>query len=425
MPKRFIKHEIIPIFALMKKVLLLPVALLVSWAAAAQSPEADILADRTRAGGNYHSYEFAAAASTPAPKGFKPFYISHYSRHGSRNISHDSFKYPVGKLDAMDRKGLLNKRGKTLLKELKGLYEMTEGHWGDLSARGREEHARIATEMTEQYPGIFSGTPRIRARSSYSKRCLESMDSFTGALQAVNGNAVIDKDGGKRYRYYINDGGKEVSAPASKTADSLKKAWLSAEAILAPLVTDCPAALALMHHPDKFAFELCEVCLIAQCMPTETDLTAYIPEAELIKFWRVKNVLIWLRHGRSPEYGALRVPLARNLALDFIHKADSSIWAGNNRADLRFGHDSALLPLMCYLGADGFDRELSWEESDAFHSYSQICMASNFQLVFYRDPVGRILVRGVYNGRETHFPALGPGPYYPWNRFRDYVLSLP
>ena len=37
-----------------------------------------------RANNNRHYYEFNPIQDTPAPKGFKPFYISHYGRHGSR-----------------------------------------------------------------------------------------------------------------------------------------------------------------------------------------------------------------------------------------------------------------------------------------------------------------------------------------------------
>ena len=37
-----------------------------------------------RAANNMHSYEFNPIQDTKAPKGFKPFYISHYGRHGSR-----------------------------------------------------------------------------------------------------------------------------------------------------------------------------------------------------------------------------------------------------------------------------------------------------------------------------------------------------
>ena len=37
-----------------------------------------------RAANNMHSYEFEDVVDTPAPKGYKPFYITHYGRHGSR-----------------------------------------------------------------------------------------------------------------------------------------------------------------------------------------------------------------------------------------------------------------------------------------------------------------------------------------------------
>jgi len=38
-----------------------------------------------RAAFNTHSYEFVHVTDTPAPKGYQPFYISHYGRHGSRS----------------------------------------------------------------------------------------------------------------------------------------------------------------------------------------------------------------------------------------------------------------------------------------------------------------------------------------------------
>ena len=38
-----------------------------------------------RAGINTHPYEYRPAAETKVPKGYKPFYISHYGRHGSRS----------------------------------------------------------------------------------------------------------------------------------------------------------------------------------------------------------------------------------------------------------------------------------------------------------------------------------------------------
>ena len=407
----------------MKKAILLLLSAIVVLAAAGQTPESDLRADPNRAGANYHAYEFGDYPLTPAPEGFKPFYISHYGRHGSRYLTHDAFNYPVSKLRLMQEKGLLNEKGKELLRQAEKLFRMTEGHWGELTPRGEKEHAGIALEMAERFPEIFDGTPTIRARSSYVERCMRSMDSFTDALVRKNPRSVIDKDGGKQYRYYLNDLGKEVAFAANDMADSLKKAWLNPEAVLSPLVTDCKAALALMSKPHKFVSDLGEICLIAQCMPLSVDMTGFIPFEELYKFWKIRNFQMWYRHGISPDFGAKRVPLARNLALDFIHKADSVIRSGNIAADVRFGHDSALLPLMCYLGAAGHDKMLSLEETDRWHSYSNLTMAANFQLVFYRDPVGRILVQGILNSRETTFPALGPGPFYPWAQFRNHVLE--
>ncbi|MBO7070787.1 MAG: histidine-type phosphatase, partial [Bacteroidales bacterium] len=72
----------------MKKVLILLAALLLALAAHAQiSPELDAYYREfpQRLGFNVHSYEFLPIHDTPAPSGFKPFYISHYGRHGSRS----------------------------------------------------------------------------------------------------------------------------------------------------------------------------------------------------------------------------------------------------------------------------------------------------------------------------------------------------
>ena len=55
-------------------------------AAAQQRQEPSIAAalqeNIQRAGINTHCYEFAPIHDTKAPKGYKPFYISHYGRHG-------------------------------------------------------------------------------------------------------------------------------------------------------------------------------------------------------------------------------------------------------------------------------------------------------------------------------------------------------
>ena len=72
----------------MKRILTLAAMALFALTAAAQ-PDTPVVkylkGDIRRAAFNTHSYEFEPVKDTPAPKGYKAFYISHYGRHGSRS----------------------------------------------------------------------------------------------------------------------------------------------------------------------------------------------------------------------------------------------------------------------------------------------------------------------------------------------------
>ncbi|MBO7371453.1 MAG: histidine-type phosphatase, partial [Bacteroidales bacterium] len=61
-------------------------ALLICTAASAQNYNVldEVKADRLKAAGMEGAYRFENYSLTPAPKGYRPFYISHYGRHGSR-----------------------------------------------------------------------------------------------------------------------------------------------------------------------------------------------------------------------------------------------------------------------------------------------------------------------------------------------------
>ena len=69
-------------------IILATVAVLVT--ATAQTTRERVLADPSLAAGVYRPYPTEVAEQTPVPKGFEPFYISHYGRHGSRFIEFNS-----------------------------------------------------------------------------------------------------------------------------------------------------------------------------------------------------------------------------------------------------------------------------------------------------------------------------------------------
>ena len=69
-----------------RTLLLLATLLLILPAAFAQQYDVldQVKADWRKAAGMEGPHRFDSPAPTPAPKGYTPFYISHYGRHGSR-----------------------------------------------------------------------------------------------------------------------------------------------------------------------------------------------------------------------------------------------------------------------------------------------------------------------------------------------------
>ena len=68
----------------MKKFIFLIPAIFAAFALNAQTMREDIVANPNLAGGIYTAYMVTKSDVPAAPKGYKPFYISHYGRHGSR-----------------------------------------------------------------------------------------------------------------------------------------------------------------------------------------------------------------------------------------------------------------------------------------------------------------------------------------------------
>ena len=68
------------LISIFRRLFLPLVVLLLAATAGAQSAYDEIKADIDKAGGVYFMYPFDTPSATPAPKGYEPFYISHYGR---------------------------------------------------------------------------------------------------------------------------------------------------------------------------------------------------------------------------------------------------------------------------------------------------------------------------------------------------------
>ena len=86
-----------------------------------------------------------------------------------------------------------------------------------------------------------------------------------------------------------------------------------------------------------------------------------------------------------------------------------------------------LLPLVGYLKIDGMENWSAFDQvNSVWNSSVSICMGSNLQMIFYRNKSGDVLVKLMYNEKETTIPALKTfsGPYYKWSDLRQYFAGL-
>lgn len=74
----------------------------------AQDVRKEILNNYCLSASNYLAYPGPSQNKlTPAPKGYKPFYISHYGRHGSRYLIGDNeYDKPLQILSEADKNGI-------------------------------------------------------------------------------------------------------------------------------------------------------------------------------------------------------------------------------------------------------------------------------------------------------------------------------
>lgn len=360
--------------------------------------------------GVMHPYPDNPGAETPVPAGFKPFYISHFGRHGSRYLSSEKNVLPALKaLRQGKEQKLLTSEGETLLSMAEELYSASEGMWGQLSSLGVEEHKHIASRMVKRCPSVFTDSVRIMA--SIFPRCIMSMAASTGEIARLAPGTKWSYVTGRRYQSIINTShrpsGWESGASAQRR---YLEEHLDAESIIARLFSDPERGKEIVGGHYSFFKSLYNVWAGREAIRLEPfDLSALIGDDVVSVLAASENVA---------HYRNMAVPNADSLITDIVHKAEAALARQKPSADLRYGHDNGLLRLFVQIGMEGYPRELDIEESSRFSFGKKIPMATNLQMVFYRNRKGKALVKFLVNETECALTALPGGPYYAWEDVR-------
>ena len=396
-------------------------------------------ADLGRSGGLYHHYEFHDETDVPPPEGYRPFYISHYGRHGSRFHRSVRDLNACVVMEAAEKAGVLTESGKALQKRLGALYDAHRGMYECLSALGAEEHRRLALRMRERFPDVFSGGGRVRCKSSTFHRCLLSMANFSCSLKGFEPELDFSFESGARcmetllprLREPADSDAKEAARKKTAEVDAvLLRKFVDPSRLMKLLFADDPAVQKLVADPAVFVRDLFIAASTFQTLARElggVDIYDFFTRDERLALARYLDCHYCLSLGNTEEFGEARLRIARPMLAEIIKLADEAVKGGGVRADLRFGHDTVLLPLACLVGVDGLGARVpSAEAWKSCPLWKYMSMASNIQIVFYRNEAGDCLVKILYNERETVLSGVQTeiGPYYRWSELRTRLVHL-
>lgn len=365
-----------------------------------------------------------------APQGYRPFYISHLTRHGSRwHSSMSSYNKPLSVLSAAAERGELTALGLRLFEDAKTLSADAENRCGELSRIGFEQHRGIANRMVENFPEIFHKSCYIDCRSTTVPRCILSMASAVQEITRLVPTANIRMESSDDNTYLKAYAGlNSVKQDAAPLSDSLQNAYMpNPEAFMSRIFTK-------PQNIDSKKFMLQSFMLGAILGSTEVegvDNIDYIfTEEELAGIWRASNIRRYALTGPSKPFAETILGGIKPLVRNVIETADRVIIKGDEQATLRFAHDVTVIPFVKMLGIrcgnivtdDWANVSHSWRVNEVTP------MGANVQLIFYRSKKSdTILVKVLHNEREQILDSSVAKPiqgvFYNWEDIKKHLIS--
>lgn len=410
--------------------------------ATAQTAREEIKENVYLSGSNYLDYDrqLTTTPLTAAPKGYEPFYMSHYGRHGSRwLIGEGDYTNPLNTLREADEAGKLTKEGKAVLQKLEDFYPTTVKRLGELTTVGERQHHGIGSRMAQNFPEIFkTKNVPIDARSTVVIRCILSMEAECEELAAANPSARIHNDVSESFQYYLNQPWegevRKQTRNGWKVRDAYNKKLTHPKRLMSVLFNDQDWVYENVRAGSLMR-QLFEVAANMQSHDTDIELFSIFTEEEIYNQWQQRNIGWYLDYGAAPQTGGVMPFSQLNLLKNIIETADT---VTRTQATLRFGHEVCVMPLACLLelGTCGAQVENLDTLDRVWRNYRIFPMACNVQLVFYRLKKGNspinlgqggsndILVKGLLNEREMTLPVkTDQWPYYRWQDLRKYYLD--
>ncbi len=380
-----------------------------------------------------------------APKGYKPFYISHYGRHGSRFEANGKYTAElVAYFDYADAHGLLTPKGKEAKVLIEKIHAVQDGHFGELTQVGAEQHKGIARRMYNNFRQVFKRGAIISSRASTYTRCILSMAAFNESLKECNSlietRLTASENDQKMIRPLgpnANDYHHNLRRDNPHCWDSIVEKWAAKQDF-----SHATNALFTDINPICNHFGVEKISLLASIYKRlafmqnigwhdRSFVDSVFTAKERHTIYKYENYRIFCIYAGTSLPDSNRYFATMNLMVDDIIKyADLAIEGKNSAsADLRFGHDYYLLGLLATTNFNEIRMDYDYSDIDKlaeqWRSHQFITMASNMQFIFYRsNKSADVLVRILHNENDMTLPIKSvEGPFYKWEDVKRYLIA--
>ena len=423
----------------MKKFFLVAAALASTVALNAQVSLADIAADPCQSANNLRCYPSDEIVPlTPVPMGYTPFYIYYIGRHGSRyHAGESSYTKPLKMLQDAHDAHALSAKGEEVYQKAQFLYDDAKGRVGQLTDVGENQLRGIAERMYFNYPQVFRDGSVLECRTTTSHRVINTMWSFVERMKELSPGLVVIRDAGNHEQF---EWGGDSSAMEALVGNDTEYSRIS-DQLFNDAVQEQRVMKLLFNKPDRyveksgldakrFVYELYSLNGIVQDTDVDFDkwnfYDIFTPE-ELFNMSKIGNYHYYVHYGASEYSRAAKSPMPAAIVDLMVRYADEAIEAGTPAATLRFCHDGNVGPLASFLKvpcalSDQSDPDKLSEE---YSASDVVPMATNFQLIFFRNAEGDIIVKPLFCEKEVKIPAkTDMYPYYKWEDMKAYLLGL-
>lgn len=391
--------------------------------------------------GSVYAYEAPTEPLTPAPKGFKPVYLTHFGRHGSRFLDNASnYDRPYNILKEADDAGALTDFGKDVLRRVEIIRAEADQRAGDLTQKGMQQHRDIARRMVENYPELFTNDKIIMARSTTSHRVLVSEYSALMQILRMRPKIKFDYDSSNHDEPWMYTEDKGVSAHKRKinaAVQEFNQRHTHPERLMKALFKD-PEYIRTAGGRDQSGTlysSLYDLASYVQGSDPGVDLNDVFTYDEWYDLFLMNNMRWYSQAGYSPLTENV-IPYGHCTTLqNFIDFADEALAGNGVSVMLRYGHEVTLMSYFSLLDLNGSGYSTDDLESVADHwvAYDLACMGGNVQWIFFRDKKGTVIVKFLMNEVEATLPEAVPfykddkgrefKPYYRWEDVRKFYLD--